>query len=271
MGTNEQHDQEQLITEYLLGTLPEDKAEELEQVLLCDESFFERQLLPAESALIRQYLDGSMPASQQVAFENKYLVVPELHKKVELARRMRVAASDPFPRREIFGFDWIMVAAMALCALGIGSLVAAWIVVGHSRERASHQTQGTVQVGSSLGDDHILFSTLHPGLTMSADDRPQRVVLPPQAAEIRLAFELTEILEQAEVTVQIFQIGGRSRRLVWSREHVPCVRTLRGQTVLISLSKELLTAGDYITYLKRTPNDPDRQAIESYSFGVIQQ
>jgi hypothetical protein len=267
--------EEDLIVQYLLGTLEEDETQKIEQRLLCDSTFFESRLLPVEGALINKYLAGLLTQREIELFERKYLSVPELRGKVDFARRMWAVAMDtseeePSLAYGILGFQFSTVMSAAFCTVGLGTLLAAWVIAGHPRASNPDGIRRDGQPAIQLaGDQRILVATLMPGLTLSGNDKPQRVHLTPDAQEIRLALELPGVRQRLEATVEVFLVEDNRHRLVWNRDGISSVSTLHGQTLLVSLTPQELGVGDYVAYIKKGPGLPERQAIESYSFGVV--
>jgi hypothetical protein len=267
MTHDQERGEEQHIIGYLLGTLSEKQTEQMEERLVCNPSFLAR-LSRVEGSLICRYLGRALPPDELAAFEKKYLRIPELAKRVAVMRQMRAAAED----HSLLGMGVpfrvaIAATAMVLCALG-GFLVGTK-APGH--QRLNIAPEPAVAQSTGKPDNLVIFKSLNPGLAMSSSERPQRVTLTSVSNEIRLSFELPGLHGRIEPSVQIFQVGERGRRLIWSHDKVPSVDSQGGQALQVSLSKSELSVGDYIAYLKRSAADPDRDAIESYSFGVVRQ
>jgi anti-sigma-K factor RskA len=83
----EQHSNGRQIEQYLLGQLPEDKQERLEEQLFTDDEYFER-LRATEDALIDDYLLDRLSAHEREQFEQTFLTNLFLRKRVALAKAL---------------------------------------------------------------------------------------------------------------------------------------------------------------------------------------
>lgn len=85
-------DNEELITRYLLGELPDD-----EQIRLEDRAFSDKQymqnVLAVEGELIDDYVRGSLSGRRRGQFERRFLASHERRQKVEFARALAKVAS----------------------------------------------------------------------------------------------------------------------------------------------------------------------------------
>ncbi len=80
--------EEQLLTRYLLGTLPEDEAERLDERSIADDDFALR-LDAVENDLVDAFLRGELPADLQEQFRSSYLSSPRRVEKLEFAKALR--------------------------------------------------------------------------------------------------------------------------------------------------------------------------------------
>src|SRR6266566_694368 len=72
---------------YLLGKLDDQTASVLEQRYFTDRSFFLR-VREIETALIQDYVAGRLASTDKHLFENRYLTVPEMRRRLEEVRRL---------------------------------------------------------------------------------------------------------------------------------------------------------------------------------------
>lgn len=88
----------QTLTQYLLGSLPEEQAEALENDLFDDDALFE-QMEAAEDELIEAYLACELSGHDRARFEARFLVSERGRKKVAFARALheKVSAEAPAP------------------------------------------------------------------------------------------------------------------------------------------------------------------------------
>src|SRR5262245_39749113 len=120
------HDDKQLI-DYLLGLLPEDEAERLDEASIADDVFAAR-LRNAENDLVDAYVAGTLAHARRTEFEAFYLASPRRREKVEFARRFLAAvdgAAAPAARPPVtsqpmrFIRWWQAAAATLLVTCGV--------------------------------------------------------------------------------------------------------------------------------------------------------
>lgn len=131
-------EEQKAIREYLLGALS-DTAEmrRIEEKILIDDDFVEK-LSVAEDQLIDEYLDGTLPDSEHKSFDQFFLTLPERKQKLRLIRDLRKYAANSenqiarqLPKEKTAFFDWrrlislpsFRLAAATLLVLLFGSLI----------------------------------------------------------------------------------------------------------------------------------------------------
>ena len=120
---------DKLLRNYLLGTLPQERAERLEERLLKDDEFIERLSL-IEDELIEDYARNALGAGERQQFEKYFLSNPKRRRKLMLVRGLRkytvdighVSTVDRAPARRwyfpLLSPQWAAAAAVVLVALG---------------------------------------------------------------------------------------------------------------------------------------------------------
>lgn len=83
----DERDNEDLLVRYLLGQLPEDEQQRIEQRFFDDEQYYQ-QLLEVEDELRCAYAQGALPRAPQAQFERRFLIFADERKRVALARAM---------------------------------------------------------------------------------------------------------------------------------------------------------------------------------------
>jgi hypothetical protein len=78
---------EELLTNYLLGSLPEAELERLERSYLEDEALLD-ELQEIEDELIDDYVSGALEADQKTRFEKYFLLSPSRREKLDFARAL---------------------------------------------------------------------------------------------------------------------------------------------------------------------------------------
>lgn len=85
-----------LIRRYLLEDLSEEERQQIEQLLMSKDDFYQ-ELLYAEDNLIDDYIFGRLPEEDQPKFKKRFLKVPELRQSVSLATALRKHALETKP------------------------------------------------------------------------------------------------------------------------------------------------------------------------------
>lgn len=81
------------LTRYLLGEMPDDERERLEEAYFADDGAFE-QILIAEEELIDAYARGELSAQERKRFEELFLASPRGRARVQFARALTDAVSS---------------------------------------------------------------------------------------------------------------------------------------------------------------------------------
>jgi cell division protein FtsB len=84
--------QNQVITQYLLGTLPEVERERLDELSISSEEFAE-SLSSTENDLIDSYVQGDLSGTMLAQFRSHYLASPVRRERVEFAEAFQVFAT----------------------------------------------------------------------------------------------------------------------------------------------------------------------------------
>lgn len=84
---------EELLVNYLLGELPEERQIEIEDRAFSDRQFLQK-ILAIESDLIDEYVRGELSDSQRRLFESRFLLSVERRRKVEFAKALAGVLSD---------------------------------------------------------------------------------------------------------------------------------------------------------------------------------
>jgi hypothetical protein len=116
MSRNDPPDAEMLI-DYLLGSLPDEKTEQLDELSIADDEFAAR-LNEAENELIDAYVTGRLDEGTRARVEDHYNASAPGQRKLRFAdalqRRVPASASSPRAQRarEPFIFSFMLVPAM---------------------------------------------------------------------------------------------------------------------------------------------------------------
>lgn len=280
------HSEEELrIIRYLLNDLPEGESTEFEERYFCEAAVLE-QVGVIEEQLIREYLDGTLPSRFLPLFERRYLSNPELHARVEFARLLRrelrvtdaqnartgtvVRSRSPWYRN--------LNLAVALALIVVCSL-ASWLVIENGRLRtrlsrvASPKGEDRVAVGRAgegrTESSQILSFMLQPGLERTvASAQPRQFILRSGLKEVRISLELPGLSGDPLVSIDVMLVEPQGRRGILIREGLRTVGTTTGRTVLLIARPEELPPGDYLIFVRQNSPAGDN-VLESYSFSIL--
>ena len=103
-------DNEKLISQYLLGELPEEQQVEIEDRAFSDKDYL-AAITTVENDLIDEYVRGELSAADRQRFESRFLASAERRKRVEFAKALRTAFSESkAPEKNVFatatGWSW---------------------------------------------------------------------------------------------------------------------------------------------------------------------
>jgi hypothetical protein len=220
---------------YLLGQLSEDHAAVLEEKYFTNREFFLR-VQSAETALISDYLDGSLSPAEKQHFESRYLQLPLLQRKVEQVRRQRAdrssaARASIWPHlRLAFG-----IATVLVLALGI------WLYrVRPATPPGASPMQPQVQP--------VIVVHLTPGLVKGPGGQQAQFEPPAHGTTINLVLELPAESSPVQCQVKISRINADGRRItVWnSPGPILSSRENNSQVLTLQIGGSLLHPGDYI-------------------------
>jgi hypothetical protein len=246
-----EHKSEEPVRAYLLGTLAEQESVALEERYFSDRAFF-LWVQAVEVGLIEDYLDNRLPASARELFESRYLLVPDLRKRLDEVRSQRatVVALD---RRQI-ALAWQIAAVALVCVAGLST----WLLLRQSGQpfQVAHNERPSAEITIAL----------RPGVAKGDGEGVAQFVLPSQRTPIRLSLELLGSRADLQYQVELFSISldGQPNKLWRSAMLSASAPVAGGRTVSCTLDSTLLARGDYLVHLAT----PDGSVVESYTFRV---
>lgn len=163
----------QQIREYLLGRSSSEDSALVEEQLLADEEFYQ-QLLIVEDELVDQYLAGSLPDPEREPFENYFLVAPERREKLRFTRNLKkyvsraeanrapvVSPASPSPKRLSFWSNPILSYSLAAAALVLVALAGIMIFRNQNTPQTGKALAVELVPGLSRGDKEVKQITVH--------------------------------------------------------------------------------------------------------------
>ena len=103
-------DNEKLISQYLLGELPEEQQVQIEDRAFSDKEYL-ATITAVENDLIDEYVSGELSAADRQRFASRFLASAERRKRVEFAKALRTVVSEsPAPEKKVIqtapGWSW---------------------------------------------------------------------------------------------------------------------------------------------------------------------
>lgn len=237
---------------YLLGTLEESRAEEIERRYFTDRAFF-HFVQSVETRLIEDYLAGRLRPLVKSRFEERYLTVPELQLRVEEVRGTCIPARTAVaPLRPIR-----LVLTAAIVLIGVGG-AALWLARGRMPVAALPIPTSAPPVLATL--------SLSPGMLKGVGAKTPELSPATGRGSVRLMLDLPGQRSPLLGSVQVSLASAEGAwRKVWSSPQ-PTLSTPSpgGQHLAITLDASLLSRGDYLVEVLGA----DGQVLETYSFRV---
>jgi hypothetical protein len=107
---------EQLITDFLLGNLPQEEIERLDELSLTDDEFVDR-MQSAENDLVDAYIKNELSGASLAQFKLNYLRSSKRREKVAFAEALQKQISKPGVPIRRSDFQWGFAAAAAIILL----------------------------------------------------------------------------------------------------------------------------------------------------------
>jgi hypothetical protein len=272
-----------VLRQYLLGQLPEDAQERLEQQLMTNTDFSE-QLSAVEDELTDEYVSGTLRDRDRKAFETVFLAHPSRQQRVAFAKtlhefvEMKAETARPSQTgRQTFLAFLLANRPLQAAAAGFVLLlvVTAWLSVrvyrlqDQLRSSVAQQTPTTNEPAQrertepDLNNPQTLpFVTvvLLPGAARDAGGI-QRVIVPAgsEAAKLQLALE-TDEYPSYDATLQTPE-----GNTVWTEKGLSAVKTSAGTVISVWLSRDVLKPQDYILRINGVRNGSS-EPVNAYYF-----
>jgi hypothetical protein len=246
---------ERSLRRYVLGSLEEDARLQIEEKLVQDPDTFEL-LGVIEDELAEEYLDGTLPEPERVAYEEH-----DHRDDLEFfsALRARASAAPAEPSRTP-GWDpagwlkgmvlqpaWLGAAAALLVATLVGS---AWLVRQPVPRAAMSPAVPTYALASGL---------LRSGGTLT------RVAIPADADGVRLLLDLPSD-DYALYGAALFDVDGDQ---IWSQSNLSAESTEEQVVVAVLVPAAVLVHGDYQMKVSGLTESEELEALASYTFRAL--
>jgi hypothetical protein len=264
---------------YLLGRLPAEEREELEERIFRDDSFFE-EIHAAEDDLILRYWRGDLSQRDRRCFEREYLRDAANRERAEFLRDLAALHGETGSRSKRTAAWWRLTLSTPRWgwALATATLVLiCWFAQDSIRHRLSHNQAG--QNAASTNATPLPQSPPHetngpqqnspiqqaaPALSLilspvsTRGDRGAVLEIPPGAPSIHL-----HLLTSAEGTYSTYRLALRTA------DGAPVWKGSSQSLDSIDLPARRLANGDYILSLEGRDARGAYEAIEDYAFRVV--
>ncbi|SRR5258705_4452199 len=265
----------ELLRQYLLGNLSQEKSAPLEERFLSDSHFYQ-ELLVTEDDLVDQYVEDRLSGAERESFELHFMIPAERRQKVSFARALRryinlnedaeseehavtrlfkgssVPGGQPAKSRFPFWPPNPVLAFSLLVAVCLGLLAVSRVVFKRQPSGAIAQhAQRSTTIALVSG------STRSEGIT-------QRIVVPREVDLVQLELALKHNAYQSYKA----ELLADTSILAATQGITPEVKD--GQAVVrFAVPAEMLKPGDYQIRLSGVSESGDAEAIDRYPFRVV--
>lgn len=259
---------------YLLGLLPQERQQPLEERLFTDADRYE-ELLISEDELIDQYLAGELTERDRGAFESHFMNAPQRRQQLrfamalrgyiagkgEVTRRARSEPSGEFDQRAERNkasrsvLSWLPVRKPALAFAFIGAVLLlvggiSWMVVSSFRPAMPRQ---------------VLTILLTPSGQTRARGNEQRMIIPAGTDAVRLQLRLGTV-EFQNYSATVLTGDGAA---VLTVEELKPEPSDSGLVLVVTMPAQHATPGEYQLKLNGANADGTSENVDSYRFRIV--
>lgn len=245
---------------YLLGDLPEERRELIEQQLLIDRDFLE-ELEVAEDELIDDYLSGELSEQERLQFEATFPSTPERHNKIQIARTLRdylKSKSESGPQEKRESTLGVLPAPNSTVRIITGILlVTVIVVVGVLWHFNNRQSVNQIDVQPIVIT--VASTTKAPETHVTKLPRPK----PNLTVQVQIEINISDYPKyQIELV--------REAESLLKTEPLLADKTNGRYVVNVPIDSNLLEVGDYGIRLSGIPESGEPEFKDQYHFQVIE-
>lgn len=269
--------QREVIRNYLLGTLTEERREQVEQRLMTD-SDYRDEVLMVESELVEDYLSDTLSADECDKFDKHYLSAPRQQKNLKLTKvllKKAAQSTKPLPaakpnlfRRLIIFFQssgprlqLATVSLILLAVVGAGVVLQMWRLRETSGLREELAQLNTAQ--SILSPDSAVASATLLPVSVREQGALPRVTITPTVKVIQLRVPITSNAYQ-NYKVELRTIEGEQVVEFESQRQA-------GEPLIVQLPARILEPNDYMLTVSALNAQGLTENLGEYAFRVLQQ
>src|SRR5215472_2081559 len=241
---------ERQIREYLLGVLPAERREEVEQQILTDDDFHQ-EVEMAEEELVDDYVSGELPAADRRLFETNFLTSPFRRQKLQFARALQRAVDA---RAGTTRFERIIpLARFYPYALAAAILVAAFLgVLDYQYAKRIREDRDQLALLNRQLENSVPVDQVVPGSVLQADLLPggsrsgaqPRFNLSKGVSAVRFNLALPTGLEGL-IKLDLLNDAGQP---VVSQQGIRIARAESKSLASVIIEAEYLTPGNYVLH-----------------------
>jgi hypothetical protein len=256
---------DQRTVRYLLGLLPEDEAEALDEASILDDDFAAR-LGSVEDDLIDGYIHRTLDRDTLARFEAVYLTSPRRRARVEFGQRF-LAAVDARPERSAATGVLRRFAAAAMVALTCGSLLLGYLALRHpggEPERAIVVARHEPEVPPAVPKPGEPAEVLLFPQTRGGDELPH-VAVAPATDRVRFVLHLNAN-DFSRYEAAVHDAGKEGS--VWRSGALPASTKSGRPVVFVDIPAGVLSGPRSTLELRGLDDRGRTEAVASYAFAV---
>jgi anti-sigma-K factor RskA len=236
---------EQVISEYLLGGLPQEDAERLDEMTVADEDFAE-QVRAVENDLVDAYVRKELSADLLSKFEAHYLASPKRREKVKFAETFDLYRRHLASRQvKTDHAKWKIAAVAAVLLLSLGG----YLLV--------ENMTSVVQRDSKV----ISFSLAAPARGVQ---KLATLIIPSETASISLNLEA----DPNDFVIYVAMLKDPvSNQIIWRSGKLTADR--RGNSIQTAIPASLLQSQNYLIDLFGIDENGSEEMIGTYPFKIV--
>lgn len=256
---------DELLTRYLLGSLPEEETERLDEMSVTDDEIVWR-LRAVENDLVDTYVRGEMPADAVERFKSSYLSWPQNREKVILANALLSFERKAPGARQRFAVPrlqhWAVAASVAAVAL------LAYVFLAPQRQvqpPATKVARGeTATTAPSPSSPATVSFLLLPPTRGAGSIETIPIPAGTQQVVLRLQLESDDFPAYQGALRDLM-----NNEIVWRSESLKAAREDRTKTVSVSIPVVMLKQQNYSVELSGLPGGAPAELIGSYAFRML--
>jgi anti-sigma factor RsiW len=247
---------EQVLKQYLLGSLAPESREAVEKRLFSNDQIFWQHLCLAEEELIDAYVGEGLSSEEHHQFEQRFLCTADRREKLDLARALQAYAAEQ-EHTERQGFFQRLLHPMVVPGWAMAAAAAVLLIV---------LSGVSWQFGAASRAPVVVGAWVSAGLVRGAGGAVERVTIPPDCALVRLQLEPgTGDYDSYRAT--LYDVATGNEILAQSRLTTTTIDGRDGVT--LTLPANLLPAGDYYVRLSGLSPGKDPAPLNRYDFRVL--